>query len=54
MIFCLLKAENTSEKYIKNNVETEAEAKTEAWAGRVQGGNNCSPLSDNCYEASTA
>ena len=41
-------------KIYKNNVETEAEAKTEAWAGRVQGGNNCSPLSDNCYEASTA
>ena len=41
-------------KIYKNNVETEAEAKAEACAGRVQGGNNCSPLSDNCYEASTA
>ena len=37
----------------KNNVETEAEAKAEALAGRVQGGNNDSPLADNCYEVST-
>ena len=41
-------------KIHKNNVETEAEAKAEAWAGRVHGGNNCSPLSDNCSVASTA
>ena len=41
-------------KMSKNNVETEAEAKAEAWAGRVQGGNHCSPLSDNCCEANAA
>ena len=41
-------------KTYKNNLETEAAAKAEAWAGRVQGGYNCSPLSDNCYEASAA
>ena len=41
-------------KNIKNTLETEAAAKAEAWAGRVHGGNNCGPLSDNCYEASTA
>ena len=38
----------------KNNVDTEAEAKAEAWAGKVHGGNRDSPLADNCYEVSTA
>ena len=37
----------------KNNVETKAEAKADGWAGRVHGGNNDSPLADNCYEVST-
>ena len=37
-----------------NHVETEAEAKAEAWAGRVHGGNNNNPLADKCYEVSTA
>ena len=35
------------EKNSRRKTATEAEEEAEGWAGRVQGDNNCSPLSDD-------